>query len=698
MARHEIRAAKPRPQEPRAQIKAAPTLYDKIHPVGSAERFLDDAAKEALASAAAGGLPTPKQLMPAAVKAMIKETGRYPDPLLERIARLPDKELLARASRAEAYQRAMEAQNAAVDALSATMSPVADIARTQAAAAIAVHQDAKGGDSVSENPEAVSENPETVSENPEAVSRGPRIVINPTTFTNKKDALCVAFNEGFRLWMESAGFEPQSEPTDAQRRFFSDTAYADDEVQLRRTILARIATFDTSVKDPTDDQLSETASFLNEILESDWCRNDWERDCVSRLANAVQAAVGAEPVEPRQEPLEPREPEPLQKRAALGAGETEDDEDEPKNGAIRYVEKDGSYYRQTFRQGETGASSGWQGMAIGKDEWDSAQRNIEKGVSAQRFAEAWDAGTDAWNADTAQRRKAVDGITAGHNEINAMVADGAMNHYSAQVFHNFNGDVEKESFAFRRDDGSYDTLSPGTIRKTMRSLEATKDRDADEYRRTNISDAAGFLNRTRTLDLDLTEDELAKKAALAGPVNMQPDEPGEPQVAETPETSPAPETAAAGSPDESVAETPVTAPATEETPQQGGGAGQPQNGGPALAAPPAVQDEGASGGTSGHTVAERRARHPLRMNGPSIAPVRPIGDIGAKSFTNTKAMNGPSIEPVRPIGDVGAKSFTDTKHMNGPSIEPARPIGTIDTADGSGGSTLRRKKRRRSRI
>jgi hypothetical protein len=321
MARHEIRAAKPRPQEPRAQIKAAPTLYDRTHPAGSAERFLDDAAKEALAAAAAGGLPTPKQLMPAAVKAMIKETGRYPDPLLERIARLPDKELLARAARAEAYQRAMEAQNAAVDALSATMSPVADIARTQAAAAIAVHQDAKGGDSVSENPEAVSENPEAVSENPETVSRGPRIVINPTTFTNKKDALCVAFNEGFRLWMESAGFEPQSEPTDAQRRFFSDTAYADDEVQLRRTILARIATFDTSVKDPTDDQLSETASFLNEILESDWCRNDWERDCVSRLANAVQAAVGAEPVEPRAEPLEPREPEPLRTRAAEDGGD-----------------------------------------------------------------------------------------------------------------------------------------------------------------------------------------------------------------------------------------------------------------------------------------------------------------------------------------------------------------------------------------
>lgn len=78
-------------------------------------------------------------------------------------------------------------------------------------------------------------------------SNGPRIVINPTTFSNEKDAMCVAFNEAFRILMETQGFEPQSEPTDAQRRFFADTAYADDELQLRRTILARICTFDTSI-------------------------------------------------------------------------------------------------------------------------------------------------------------------------------------------------------------------------------------------------------------------------------------------------------------------------------------------------------------------------------------------------------------------------------------------------------------------
>ena len=76
---------------------------------------------------------------------------------------------------------------------------------------------------------------------------GPRVVINPTTFKNEKDGLCVAWNEALRVAMEAMGYEPTSEPTEAQRRFFADTPYADDELQLRRTILARICVFDTSI-------------------------------------------------------------------------------------------------------------------------------------------------------------------------------------------------------------------------------------------------------------------------------------------------------------------------------------------------------------------------------------------------------------------------------------------------------------------
>ena len=76
-----------------------------------------------------------------------------------------------------------------------------------------------------------------------------RIIINPKVLEkgDKRDGLCVAWNEALRVAMEAMGYEPTSEPTDAQRRFFADTPYADDELQLRRTILARICVFDTSI-------------------------------------------------------------------------------------------------------------------------------------------------------------------------------------------------------------------------------------------------------------------------------------------------------------------------------------------------------------------------------------------------------------------------------------------------------------------
>lgn len=121
-----------------------------------------------------------------------------------------------------------------------------------------------------------------------------RIVINPTTFRNSKDALCVAFNERFRIAMEQYGWEPQAEPTPAQRRFFADTAYADDEVQLRRTIAARILTLDTSVKDPTDEQMREALEFLDMFAERETPSNEWEANAVGRIRALVSAALPQE--------------------------------------------------------------------------------------------------------------------------------------------------------------------------------------------------------------------------------------------------------------------------------------------------------------------------------------------------------------------------------------------------------------------
>lgn len=158
---------------------------------------------------------------------------------------------------------------------------------------------------------------------------GPRIVVNPSTFGNEKDSLCVAFDEGFRILMEYMDFECVSEPTDEQRRFFADTAYADDEVQLRRTILARICTLDTSVKDPTDEQLQEAVEFLDSVMESGAPQNEWEQRSVQRLRDIVAAIPPAGKAPPASGvDVEPEGDSDAQVQAAIGGGETVDEEEE----------------------------------------------------------------------------------------------------------------------------------------------------------------------------------------------------------------------------------------------------------------------------------------------------------------------------------------------------------------------------------
>jgi hypothetical protein len=148
-----------------------------------------------------------------------------------------------------------------------------------------VQQAAGAGDT--EGPEAPVEEPVPQAAGP-VPEGGPRIVINPSVFHDDKDALCVAFNEAFRIVMESMEFNPVSEPTEEQRRFFADTAYSQDENQMRRTILARIATFDTSVKDPTDEQIEETVEFLQSVLEAEIPQTEFEQNAVLRILDTLR--------------------------------------------------------------------------------------------------------------------------------------------------------------------------------------------------------------------------------------------------------------------------------------------------------------------------------------------------------------------------------------------------------------------------
>lgn len=94
------------------------------------------------------------------------------------------------------------------------------------------------------------------------------IKINPAVFEDGRDALAVAWNEAIRLWMEDNNFTPQADPTEEQRELLADTAYADDEDALRKTILARIITQDTTAPDPTPEQQLECMELMTQILDS----------------------------------------------------------------------------------------------------------------------------------------------------------------------------------------------------------------------------------------------------------------------------------------------------------------------------------------------------------------------------------------------------------------------------------------------
>lgn len=177
-----------------------------------------------------------------------------------------------------------------------------------------------------ETPEVAPDADPAVSDKPPVEEREPspepsapaRIIINPKVFKDKRDGLCVAYNEAFRVIMEMNGFDPQAEPTEEQRKFFSDTAYADDERMLRRTILARICTFDDSVKNPTDEQLDEALEFLETVMEIGAPQSEEEQANVQRIHDMIakvreaprpeEAPVEEAPVESEAPPTEEAAP------------------------------------------------------------------------------------------------------------------------------------------------------------------------------------------------------------------------------------------------------------------------------------------------------------------------------------------------------------------------------------------------------
>lgn len=165
---------------------------------------------------------------------------------------------------------------------------------------------------------------------------GPRVIINPQVMKDDRDALCVAFNESFRIIQEINGFDPVAEPTEKQRAFFADTAYRDDERMLRRTILSRICTFDTSVTDPTDEQLQEAVEFLDTVLEIGAPQNNFEQRAVERIRTAISRALeSGERVPASQAPAPEDSPEVAAGGAGSSAGGVPKDEEKDSGGEFR---------------------------------------------------------------------------------------------------------------------------------------------------------------------------------------------------------------------------------------------------------------------------------------------------------------------------------------------------------------------------
>lgn len=226
---------------------------------------------------------------------------------------------------------------------------------------------------------------------------GPRVVINPSTFRNEKDSLCVAFNEAFRILMQVNGFDPVAEPTEKQRKFFSDTAYANDELQMRRTILARICTFDTSVTDPTDEQLQEAVEFLDTVLEIGAPQNNFEQRAVERIRTAIsQALESGERIPASQAPAPDGSPEIAAGGAGYSAGGVPEDEEKDSGAEFRKnAQAQMDEAAKLAQEGPTAEEQKTQAMA-------EAAGNDPFGKSAEMNAAAQEAGL---KADIAEAQK-----------------------------------------------------------------------------------------------------------------------------------------------------------------------------------------------------------------------------------------------------------------------------------------------------
>lgn len=153
------------------------------------------------------------------------------------------------------------------------------------------------------------------------------IKINPDVMNDKRDALAVAWNEALRILMEDIGFTPEFQITPEQQSFLAGTAYADDPEAAAKTIVARIATFDTSIPNPTEEQVTETLRLLAMALELYGGQPDGQT--LGRIKTELERVHGVEApsgnTPPEAAPAPPEDParEPPPEEGAPGTRDNE---------------------------------------------------------------------------------------------------------------------------------------------------------------------------------------------------------------------------------------------------------------------------------------------------------------------------------------------------------------------------------------
>ena len=91
-----------------------------------------------------------------------------------------------------------------------------------------------------------------------------KITLNPFNNLSPEQQNAVALNEAARIYMRNSG-EEYAPVTEQQKASFKGTAYENDDKALRRTILARILSGDSSAGDTTRQQQIDSFDVYNKL-------------------------------------------------------------------------------------------------------------------------------------------------------------------------------------------------------------------------------------------------------------------------------------------------------------------------------------------------------------------------------------------------------------------------------------------------